>query len=166
MPFDRFLSGLHAAGGARLISLLLQHPDLLALVALMLGTAPRLADILAHQPQVMDALLDPAFFGVLPDATILSQELTRSLDQSISYEDMLDRLRLFGHEHMFLIGVRILSGTVSAEQAGEAFARLADVIIRSAAQRRRKSCFAEAARPCAGPTDAPGSRSASSAAAR
>ncbi len=47
-------------------------------------------------------------------------ELTRSLDQSISYEDMLDRLRLFGQEHMFLIGVRILSGTVSAEQAGEA----------------------------------------------
>ncbi len=129
LSFDRFLSGLHAAGGARLISLLLQHPDLLALVALMLGTAPRLADILAHQPQVMDALLDPAFFGLLPDATILSQELTRSLDQSISYEDMLDRLRLFGHEHMFLIGVRILSGTVSAEQAGEAYARLADVII-------------------------------------
>ena len=32
---------------------------------------------------------------------------------------------------MFLIGARILSGTVSAEQAGEAFARLADVIIRA-----------------------------------
>jgi glutamate-ammonia-ligase adenylyltransferase len=129
LAFDRFLSGLHAAGGARLLSLLLQHPDLLALVALMLGTAPRLADILAHQPQAMDALLDPAFFGLLPDAKVLSQELTRALDQSISYEDMLDRLRLFGHEHMFLIGVRILSGTVSAEQAGEAYARLADVII-------------------------------------
>jgi glutamate-ammonia-ligase adenylyltransferase len=129
VSFDRFLAGLHAAGGARLISLLLQHPDLLALVALMLGTAPRLADILAHQPQAMDALLDPAFFGLLPDAKILAQELTRSLDQSVSYEDMLDRLRLFGHEHMFLIGVRILSGTVSAEQAGEAYARLADVII-------------------------------------
>ena len=55
--------GCMPAGGARLISLLLQNPDLLALVALMLGTAPRLADILAHQPQAMDALLDPAFFG-------------------------------------------------------------------------------------------------------
>jgi glutamate-ammonia-ligase adenylyltransferase len=131
LAFDKFLLGLHAAGGARLISLLLQNHDLLALVALMLGTAPRLADILAHQPQVMDALIDPAFFGALPNAEKLSNELTRSLDQSISYEDMLDRLRLFGQEHMFLIGVRILSGTVSAEQAGEAFARLADVIIRA-----------------------------------
>src|SRR5215475_1016627 len=32
---------------------------------------------------------------------------------------------------MFLIGTRILSGTVSAEQAGEAFARLADALIRA-----------------------------------
>ena len=131
LSFDKFLAGLHAGGGARLISLLLQNHDLLALVALMLGTAPRLADILSHQPQVMDALIDPAFFGALPNAEMLTSELTRSLDQSISYEDMLDRLRLFGQEHMFLIGVRILSGTVSAEQAGEAFARLADVIIRA-----------------------------------
>ncbi len=39
-----------------------------ALVAHLLGTAPRLADILAQHPQVMDALIDPAFFGALPDA--------------------------------------------------------------------------------------------------
>ena len=38
---------------------------------------------------------------------------------------------MFGLEHMFLIGVRILSGTVTARQAGEAFARLADVVIRA-----------------------------------
>ena len=142
LSFDKFLAGLHATGGARLISLLLQNPDLLALVALMLGTAPRLADILAHQPQVMDALIDPAFFGALPDADTLGNELARSLDQSVSYEDMLDRLRLFGQEHMFLIGVRILSGTVSAEQAGEAFARLADVIIR-ALHRQVEDLFAQ-----------------------
>jgi glutamate-ammonia-ligase adenylyltransferase len=143
LAFDRFLAGLHAGGGGRLITLLLQNPDLLALVALMLGTAPRLADILSHQPQVMDGLIDPAFFGMLPDAETLSKELTRSLDQSASYEDILDRLRLFGQEHMFLIGVRILSGTVSAEQAGEAFARLADVIIR-ALHRGIEKLFADA----------------------
>ena len=143
LAFDRFLAGLHAGGGGRLITLLLQNPDFLALVALMLGTAPRLADILSHQPQVMDALIDPSFFGMLPDAETLTKELTRSLDQSSSYEDILDRLRLFGQEHMFLIGVRILSGTVSAEQAGGAFARLADVIIR-ALHRGIEKLFADA----------------------
>ncbi len=128
MAFDRFLSGLHA--GARLFALLNQHPDLISLVALVLGTAPRLADILALYPQAIDALLEPSFFGALPDETKLAAGLKRSLGEAASYEDLLDRLRMFAQEHMFLVGARILSGTVSAEQAGEAFARLADVVIR------------------------------------
>ena len=130
VALDRFLAGLH--GGARLLSLLRRNPDFVALLGLVLGTAPRLADILAVHPHVMDALIEPSFFGALPDAEKLAAELTGSLAQASSYEDLLDRARQFGQEHMFLIGARILSGTVSAEQAGEAFARLADVIIRAA----------------------------------
>jgi glutamate-ammonia-ligase adenylyltransferase len=129
IAFDRFLAGLH--GGGRLFSLLLQNPDLVALIALVLGSAPRLADSLAHFPEVMDAVIDPSFFGALPEEAELTASLGRSLGQAASYEDFLDRNRIFAQEHMFLIGTRILSGTVSAEQAGEAFARLADVLIRS-----------------------------------
>ncbi len=127
--FDRFLAGLH--GGSRLFSLLRQNPDLIALVALVLGAAPRLAEALAHFPHVMDAVIDPSFFGALPEEAELASELDRSLQQAGSYEDFLDRVRIFAQEQMFLIGTRILSGTASAEQAGEAFARLADVLIRS-----------------------------------
>ena len=129
VTLDRFLAGLY--GGARLLSLLRRNPDFVALFALVLGTAPRLADILARYPHVMDALIEPSFFAALPDADKLGAELSGSLAQAGSYEDLLDRARQFGQEHMFLIGVRILSGTVSAEQAGEAFARLADVLIRA-----------------------------------
>src|SRR6185295_13562848 len=60
IAFDRFLAGLH---GGRLFSLLRQNPDLIALMAQVLGTAPRLADSLAHFPEVMDAVIDPSFFG-------------------------------------------------------------------------------------------------------
>src|SRR6185312_340684 len=58
------------------------------------------------------------------------------------YEDFLDRLRMFSQEQMFLIGARILSGTVSAEQAGGGFARLADTVIR-ALHRSVETMFAE-----------------------
>jgi glutamate-ammonia-ligase adenylyltransferase len=129
VALDRFFVGLH--GGARLLSLLRRNADLVALLALALGTAPRLADILALHPQVMDALIEPSFFGALPNADKLAAELARTLDEARSYEDLLDRARAFGQEQMFLIGARVLSGTVSAEQAGEAFARLADVLIRA-----------------------------------
>jgi [glutamine synthetase] adenylyltransferase / [glutamine synthetase]-adenylyl-L-tyrosine phosphorylase len=127
--FDRFLGNLH--GGARLFALLRQNPDLVALVARVLGAAPRLADTLALHPEVLDSLIDPAFFGALPGPDRLATGLAGSLDQADSYEDFLDRVRRFGQEQGFLIGARILSGTVSAQQAGEAFAAVADTIVRA-----------------------------------
>jgi glutamate-ammonia-ligase adenylyltransferase len=139
--FDRFLGNLH--GGARLFSLLRQNPDLVALVASVLGTAPRLADTLAANPQVMDALIDTGFSGALPGPEALEASLAVSLEQSDSHEDFLDRVRAFGQEQMFLIGARILSGTVSAQQAGEAFAGLADTVVR-AMHRRIADSFASA----------------------
>jgi len=125
--FDRFLGALQRGG--RLISLLSQNRDLVALVALILGAAPRLGDMLARQPQIMDGLIDPRFFGAMPDRKELSERLATTLQDADSYEDFLDRLRLFGQESLFLIGTRILSGTVSAQQAGTAFADVAEGIV-------------------------------------
>ena len=125
--FDRFLAGLRAGG--RLFSLLRQNPELIRFVASIIGTAPRLADILARHPQFIDALVDPGFFGTLPDEVRLRDSLERSLADTDGFEAMLDVIRLFGQEHMFLIGARIISGSLSAEQAGETFARLADVLL-------------------------------------
>jgi glutamate-ammonia-ligase adenylyltransferase len=129
VSFDRFLANLHAA--ARLLSLLRQNPDFIALIALVLGIAPRLADMLARYSQVMDALIDPSFFGALPDDAELTRRLDAALLQAAHDQDLLERIRMFGLEYMFLIGVRIVTGTVTAEQAGEAFARLADAVIRA-----------------------------------
>src|SRR6201999_2119984 len=122
--FDRFLQALQRGG--RLISLLSQNRDLVALVALILGAAPRLGDMLARQPQIMDGLIDPRFFGAMPDQRELSSRLAATLSDANSYEEFLDRLRLFGQESLFLIGTRILSGTVSAQQAGTALADVAE----------------------------------------
>ncbi len=70
VAFDRFLQALQRGG--RLITLLGQNRDLVALVALVLGAAPRLGDMLARQPQLMDGLIDPRFFGAMPDQRELS----------------------------------------------------------------------------------------------
>jgi len=127
VAFDCFLQALQRGG--RLITLLGQNRDLVALVALVLGAAPRLGDMLARQPQLMDGLIDPRFFGAMPDQRELSDRLAATLTDAGSYEEFLDRLRLFGQESLFLIGTRILSGTVSAQQAGTAFADVAEGIV-------------------------------------
>jgi glutamate-ammonia-ligase adenylyltransferase len=127
IAFDRLLQALQRGG--RLISLLSQNRDLVALVALVLGAAPRLGDMVARQPQILDGLIDPRFFGAMPDQRELSARLAATLAEAHSYEEFLDRLRLFGQESLFLIGTRILSGTVSAPQASVAFADVAEGIV-------------------------------------
>src|SRR3954447_3860913 len=102
VAFDHFLANLHAA--ARLLSLLRQNPELIALMALVLGIAPRLADTVARYPQVMDALVDPSFFGALPGEVELGRRLDAALAQSRYDEDLLERIRAFGLEYLFLIG--------------------------------------------------------------
>ena len=129
LVFDHFLQALQR--GERLFVLLSQNKDLVALVALILGAAPRLGDMLARQPQIMDGLIDPRFFGAMPDKSELSVRLAATLEDAGSYEEFLDRLRLFGRESLFLIGTRILSGTVSAQQAGTAFADVAEGIVQT-----------------------------------
>lgn len=126
IAFDRLLQELHRGG--RLISLLSQNRDLVTLTALMLGAAPRLGDTLARQPQLLDGLIDPRFFGAMPDKVELSARLAATLQDANSYEEFLDRLRLFGQESLLLIGTRILSGTVSAQHASVAFANVAEGI--------------------------------------
>jgi glutamate-ammonia-ligase adenylyltransferase len=137
--FDRFLAGLRAGG--RFLSLLRQNPELIRFVALILGTAPRLADILAHNPHFIDPLVEPRFFASPPDEMRLETELARALQDTRGYEAVLDAIRLFGQEHMFLIGARVLAGSISAEQAGELFARLADVLLRAVHSRVEDNFF-------------------------
>ena len=99
------------------------------LIASIVGAAPRLGDMLALQPRLMDGLVDPRFFGAMPRREEISQRLKTALADADSYEEFLDRLRLFGQESLFLIGSRILSGTVSAQLAGIAFADVAEGIV-------------------------------------
>jgi [glutamine synthetase] adenylyltransferase / [glutamine synthetase]-adenylyl-L-tyrosine phosphorylase len=131
--FDRFVAALRAGG--RFLSLLRQNPQMVAFIALIVGVAPRLADTLAGSPHLIDLLIDPSFFGALPDDARLAEDLSRVLGEAQSSEDFLDAVRLFGQEHMFLIGARILSGPLAAEQAGAVFARLAEVLLRAVHQR-------------------------------
>jgi glutamate-ammonia-ligase adenylyltransferase len=125
---DRFLSQL--PGGERLLAAMRTHPDLVQLIATILSTSPRLRDMIAQAPSLLDGLLDPAFFAGVPSEELLSKRLADILKQAQSEEDFLDLTRSFGREHLVLIGVRVISGALSASRAGEAYATLAEVIIR------------------------------------
>ncbi|MBP0500786.1 hypothetical protein J8J32_22175, partial [Mycobacterium tuberculosis] len=81
------------------------------------------------RPRVIDALSDPAFFASLPGEAELSHRLQVFLAEGDDYEEQLDRARIFTQEQMFLIGVRVMTGTLSPTLAGRAYARLAGVLL-------------------------------------
>lgn len=130
MRFDEFLAGLPA--GIQLFSLLQSNPALLKLMATIMGAAPRLAAIITRRPHVFDGLLDPALLTELPNRAYLSARLAAFIEGDRAYEDVLDRLRIFASEQKFLIGVRLLAGSIDPARAGRAFSDLADLTIEAA----------------------------------
>ncbi len=126
--FDRVLGGMSAA--VELFSILREHRPILALFSDILGSAPRLADIVAIRPHLLDAIIDPAFIEPFPELPLLMERMKASIGESDLAEDFLDRLRETGQHEMFLVSVRMLSGVLSPEQAGSAFAAIAEGLIR------------------------------------
>ncbi|MBG0803197.1 bifunctional [glutamine synthetase] adenylyltransferase/[glutamine synthetase]-adenylyl-L-tyrosine phosphorylase [Methylocystis sp. H4A] len=127
LAFDRLISKLPA--GVQLFSLLVSQPRLLKLLAAITGAAPKLAETISRRPRVLDALMEPAFFETVPTQSELEERLAGQFAEARSYEDALDRARVFGQEQKFLIGVRILTGSLSVAEAGFAYTRLAETLI-------------------------------------
>jgi len=131
--FDKVIAEMPA--GVQLFSLLAVNPSLLRLIADIMGTAPRLAHIIGRRPRLLDAVLDPGFFGTVPTPAKLKELVGNALAEAHDYQDALDRARIVGREQGFLIGVRVISGTLSARQAGAAYAGLAETLIEALAGR-------------------------------
>lgn len=126
--FDRVLGGMPAA--VELFAILREHRPILALFADILGSAPRLADIVANRPHLLDAIIDPAFVEPFPTLPVLIERMSAAIGEHELVEDFLDRLRETGQHEMFLVAVRMLSGALSPAMAGEAYSAIAEVVIR------------------------------------
>ena len=116
LSFNDFLAALPS--GVQVFSLLRNNPQLLEILTIVLGTSPRLAKTVGKRPRVIDALLDPTFFGDMLERDTLDAQLSRMLEDASCYEEALDSARIFGQEQLFLVGARILMGSISASQAG------------------------------------------------
>ncbi|MCB1484178.1 MAG: bifunctional [glutamine synthetase] adenylyltransferase/[glutamine synthetase]-adenylyl-L-tyrosine phosphorylase [Hyphomicrobiaceae bacterium] len=131
--FDRFLAELPS--GVQLFSLLKANPSLIRLIADIMGTTPRLSRILSTRRRLLDAVLDPQALQSATDREeidrILQSEFAeaRRLAEGDPMQDILDRARVIGGEQGFLIGVRILTGSISADEAGAAYALVAERMV-------------------------------------
>ncbi len=127
MRFDRCLSVLPA--GVPLLSVFYANPDLLDLVAEIMGDAPRLAEHLSHAPALLDYVLAPSFYEPLGRLADLRQDLARSLEAAEAFEIMLDLCRRWTNDQRFRVGVQALRRMIDPLQAAEHFTAIAEAVI-------------------------------------
>ncbi|MDV4166671.1 glutamine-synthetase adenylyltransferase [Rhodovulum sp. FJ3] len=125
--FDGFLSGLPA--GVQVFSLFDANPQLIDLIVDIATTAPELARYLSRNASVFDAVIGGGFFAPWPGPDALVAELSAHLPEAGDYERQLDAARRWAKEWHFRIGVHLLRGLISAEQAGEHYADLAGAVV-------------------------------------
>ncbi len=128
--FDAALARMPAA--VELLSILRSNAPVRELFGDLFGSAPRLAQVVAQRPHVLDAAIDPGRVGAIGeslDEGRIAARVADFLDAAASFEGMLDRARDFAAEEMFLIGVRLLSGALDPERAGRAYSALAQSLV-------------------------------------
>jgi glutamate-ammonia-ligase adenylyltransferase len=125
--FDQFMARLPA--GVQLFSLFTNNPPLIDLVAEIMTAGPRVADVLARRPGLLDGVLAAGFFDPLPPLAELVADLERSLDRALHEEDLLDRARRWAGERKFQVGVQLIRRRLDGEAAGAAFADIAEAAL-------------------------------------
>ena len=105
---DSFLADLPA--GVQFFALLRANPKLLPLLGRLLGVAPVLADALARRPALFDALLAADSFAPLPGPAALATDLAATMRGGDSFEETLDRVRLWTADKRFQLGAQLIEG--------------------------------------------------------
>ena len=129
--FADFFSGLTM--GVQVQSLFLAQPNLFELIVRVMAFAPRLATFLARSPAALDSLMDTGFFAPFVEGEIAAALYVGLSGAEAGYEAAMDAARRLHREQAFRIGVQVMSGAVTAAEAGPAFADLADACIRGLA---------------------------------
>ncbi len=120
--------------GVQVQSLFLAKPNLFELVVQVMAFAPQLASAMARQPGTLDAMLDASFFSAIEPKAVAAA-LNQAVQAAEGFEAAMGAARRAHREQAFRIGAQVMSGAADAEQAGRAFAALADACIRALAPR-------------------------------
>ena len=142
--FDEALARMPAS--VELLSILRSNASLRELFGDVLGSAPRLAEVIATRPHVLDAAIDPGRAGDLDlsfDDEAMGARVETFVAQAQSFEDALNRARDFAAEEMFHIGLNLLSGRLDPDRAGRAYSALAQGVIQALLKRVVQAFAAE-----------------------
>lgn len=128
--FDDFIDKLPS--GAQIFTLFSTRPELLDLLAAILGSAPALGDTLSKDPGLLESVLEVDFFLPLSKKQQLAAQLNERIAYTQNYEQRMGYLRLYNNEKRFQAGVHLLKKLAKPTDIGRFLSDLADVIVQTA----------------------------------
>ncbi len=127
LAFDTALGKMPAA--VELFAILKNHPGVRSLFAEILGSAPRLAEIAARAPHVLDVVVDPDFTRH-HDADEIERRAGAQLVREAEFESFLEHARVVARHEQFLVATQVLSRVLPPEDAGGIHAAIAEAFLR------------------------------------
>jgi [glutamine synthetase] adenylyltransferase / [glutamine synthetase]-adenylyl-L-tyrosine phosphorylase len=129
--FQDFFAALPA--GVQVLSLFKAEPQILRDTCATLALAPRLGDMLAKRPAILEAMLSPQFLAALDQEPPDRRDATfaAALTDVDGFEPSLDVVRRVHREEGFRIGYQVLHGHAKARDAGHAYTDLAEATIKA-----------------------------------
>ena len=124
---DKFLQALPE--DISFFSMLRANTWLLNLIAVVMGSAPRIADTLGAHPRLLKAVLDPSFFLPVPDREPLAADLEEQLEEVPAAEDRRARVAAWADDRRFQVGVQTLQNLVTVDEASASLSYIAEVSI-------------------------------------
>ena len=110
-------------------SMLRANTWLLNLIAVVMGSAPRMADVLEGHPRLLQAVLDPSFFLPIPEREELARELDERLTGRRDAAERVEQVAVWAGDRRFQVAVQALENLVTVDEASAALCDVAGAVI-------------------------------------
>ena len=124
---DRFLAALPE--DLALFAMLRANTWLLNLIAVVMGSAPRMADVLEGNPRLLQAVLDPSFFLPIPEREQLARELDERLAGRREATERVEQVAAWAGDRRFQVAVQALENLVTVDEAATSLSDVAGAVV-------------------------------------
>jgi len=124
---DRFLAALPE--DLAFFAMLRANTWLLNLIAVVMGSAPRMADVLEGHPRLLQAVLEPSFFLPIPEREELAGELDERLAGRRDAAERVEQVAAWAGDRRFQVAVQALENLVTVDEASTSLSDIAGAVI-------------------------------------
>jgi len=130
IKFDEFLSKLPE--NSQIFALLYLNPDVLKLMAEIMGGYPEIAVNLSKNPQLIEYVLEREFHKTLPEKESLISNLEKLIPEKTPLDGAVEIIKAWASEQKFKVGIQLVRNNISTDELFVALSDITETVLRVA----------------------------------